>query len=51
LNFFREDNKNVEPSAAEDGGGAVEEGGEYQEDIRVPGRGGYQEVCVGHPVL
>jgi len=48
LNFFREDNKNVEPSAAEDGGGAVEEGGEYQEDIRVPGRGGYQGNCDGN---
>ena len=31
-----------EHPAAEAGGGAVEEGGEYQEDLGQPGRRGYQ---------
>ena len=34
--------KHVQHSAAEDGGGAVEEGGQHQENLSVPGCGGYQ---------
>ena len=34
--------QDVQRAAAEDGGGAVEEGGQHQEDFSVPGRGRYQ---------
>merc|ERR1712029_507162 len=30
-----------------DGGGAAEEGGQHQAHLRVPGRGGHQEICWG----
>ena len=34
--------KDVQCAAAEDGGGAAEEGGQHQAHLRVPGRGGHQ---------
>ena len=37
-----ESGHNVEHPAAENGGGAAEEGGKHQEDLRVPGSGGHQ---------
>ena len=34
--------QDVQRAAAEDGGGAAEEGGEHQAHLRVPGGGGHQ---------
>ena len=34
--------QDVQRAAAEDGGGAVEEGGQHQENLSLPGCGGHQ---------
>ena len=48
---FRESQTNssqdVQRAAAADGGGAAEEGGQHQAHLRLPGRGGHQEICWG----